>query len=207
VTTVRRWSPGDVVVLREIADGRIWSARPAVVVRDAPHVRAFFTPAGITIRLATDDRGNEVRVPAGPWTLRPRPVTQWQTLSFAWPDERYAVLAMWDHDWAFRRWYVNVEDPLRPTALGFDTTELLLDVVIEPDLASWTWKDEDEVARAVELGILSPDGVSRLRDAAEAGRRRVMDRRPPFDRDWRAWRPDPNWPTPELPAGWDSLLV
>jgi uncharacterized protein len=31
----------------------------------------------------------------------------------------------------------------------------------------------------------------------------VLAGEPPFDRDWQDWRPDPRWPVPELPDGWD----
>jgi hypothetical protein len=31
----------------------------------------------------------------------------------------------------------------------------------------------------------------------------VLAGEPPFDRDWKDWRPDPGWPFPQLPEGWD----
>jgi len=27
---------------------------------------------------------------------------------------------------------------------------------------------------------------------------------PPWPTGWEAWRPDPSWPVPELPPGWDA---
>lgn len=39
-----------------------------------------------------------------------------------------------------RNWYVNFEHTTRRTESGFDT----FDLVIDPDLSTWTWKDEDE---------------------------------------------------------------
>jgi hypothetical protein len=27
----------------------------------------------------------------------------------------------------------------------------------------------------------------------------------PFNEPWHDWRPDPHWPLPELPEGWDQL--
>lgn len=191
-------------MLRELWDGRIWSARAAIVVCDEPDERRLFTPAVTTILTASDERGRELRLPADTWSLRPNARLAWNVLSFAWPEEPYAVLAMWDERWRFRMWYVNVEDPLRATSLGFDTTECLLDVVIEPDLSSWRWKDEDELQDAVSRGLFTPERAAGFHDAADRGRRRVMDRRPPFDREWSDWRPDPSWPVPELPPGWDA---
>jgi hypothetical protein len=42
---------------------------------------------------------------------------------------------------------------------------------------------------------------------AEAGRviKRIETRQGPFAADWPAWRPDPRWPRPSLPADWSSL--
>jgi predicted RNA-binding protein associated with RNAse of E/G family len=198
-----RRRPGDVVALREIVDGRVWSARPAIVVRDEPEQVVTFTPAGVAIPAAVDAGGQELRIPSAAWTLAPSR-GRWNVLGFSWPGERAAVLAMWDPGWAFRMWYVNVEDPLRPTPIGFDTSELVLDVVVEPDLRAWRWKDEDELEEAVELGVFTRDDAESFRRAADRGRRRVMEREPPFDVDWTAWRPDPRWPTlPDLPEGWD----
>ena len=72
--------------------------------------------------------------------------------------------------------------------------------------SSWTWKDEDELAeghraRPVHRG-------RRRRGSAHWGERAVEHlvlRQPPFDVDWEDWRPDPTWPAPELPPGWDVV--
>jgi uncharacterized protein len=198
-----RRSPGDVVALREIVDGRVWSARPAIIVCDAPELRITFTPADVAIPRAVGPDGEELRIPRGAWTLAPAP-GRWNVLGFAWPDERAAVLAMWDPEWNFRLWYVNVEDPLRTTPVGFDTSELVLDLVVEPDLRAWRWKDEEELDEAVRAGVFTREDATAFRRAAERGRRRVMEREPPFDADWTRWRPDPAWPVvPVLPDGWD----
>jgi hypothetical protein len=201
---VRR-RPGETVALRELWDGRIWSARAAIVVRDDEEARILFTPYDTTVMVAFDEDGHELRIPTDRWVLRPSRRHARHVLSFAWPTEPYAILAMWDPHWRFRIWYVNVEEPLRPTPVGFDTNECLLDVVIEPDLSSWRWKDEDELGEAVSLGLFSARQAAAFRRAGERGRRRVIDRAPPFDRDWSGWRPDAAWTVPELPPGWDVV--
>jgi hypothetical protein len=126
-------------------------------------------------------------------------------LSFAWPDVGHAVLHFWDEDWVPASWYVNVQRPLRRFELGFDTLDQDLDVVIAADRSSFTWKDEEDVTRGVELGAYSEAEASGFRQEAEAGIRRLLDRAPPFDRNWADWRPDPAWPAPTLPAGWDRI--
>jgi hypothetical protein len=43
---MRTFEPGESAALREIWDGRIWSARPVPVVEDAVEQITLFTPAG-----------------------------------------------------------------------------------------------------------------------------------------------------------------
>jgi predicted RNA-binding protein associated with RNAse of E/G family len=150
------------------------------------------------------DDGTRLRLPIRRWHLEPDflPV---HVLSFAWLDRRYAVLAIWREDWTFAHWYVNVEDPPRPTGVGFDYRDLVLDAVIEPDRSSWSWKDEDELAEAIDFGIYTPRDAQEFRQAGEHGVREVLEGRPPFDREWAGWRPDPAWSRAELPTGWDVV--
>jgi predicted RNA-binding protein associated with RNAse of E/G family len=89
--------------------------------------------------------------------------------------------------------------------MGFEYLDQELDAWIEDDGASWEWKDEDELERSVSAGIWSEEDAERFRREARAAVHRVIDHEPPFDRDWSSWRPDPEWPVPELPAGWDLL--
>ena len=80
----------------------------------------------------------------------------------------------------------------------------LLDVVIDPDL-SWRWKDEDELREAIELGLMSQGGAEAVRREAERAIERLEARQPPFCDGWETWQPDPTWPLPTLPDGWDRL--
>ena len=59
------------------------------------------------------------------------------------------------------------------------------------------WKDEDELERAAAEGLL---------DAAEvrAEAERVLAARP-WPSGWEEWRPDPSWPAPVLPDGWEVV--
>ncbi|HEX7464114.1 MAG TPA: DUF402 domain-containing protein [Actinomycetota bacterium] len=206
----RPWRPGDAVALREVRHGRIWSARPAIVVQDAGPERQFFVPAGMSWMCARRPGGTWLRLPESDpdsqWTLAPR---DWDTnaLSFAWPDVAHAVLVFWTADWAPRGWYVNLQEPLRPSPVGFDYMDHALDIVVTPDLSSWSWKDEDELDEAVAAGIYSETEARRFREEGERAIERLLERRTPFDRDWTTWRPDPSWPVPELPPGWSESPV
>ena len=115
------------------------------------------------------------------------------------PRDAHALLLFWDENWRFRGWYVNLQAPLRWTALGYDTTDWALDVWIEPD-GTWAWKDEADFAEAQRLGVFGPGDA----DAVRAEGERVIAARP-WPTGWEAWRPDPAWPLPDLPPGWREV--
>ena len=92
-------------------------------------------------------------------------------------------------------WYVNLQEPFRRTADGFDTADQLLDLVRTRD-GAWRWKDEHELAHAVDEGFIPEDEAAAIR--AEARRVIAAD---PFPTGWEAWEADPSWPLPGLPPG------
>jgi hypothetical protein len=203
---VRRFRPGEPIVLRETLRGRIWVARPTIVVLDDEDRWMFYIPPGTPFRRpAADGPLVRLKAPGADWTLQERRWDDVHVLSFAWAGAGHAVLHLWDAGWMPTCWYVNVEAPLRRFESGFDTFDRDLDVVIEPDRSSWRWKDEDVVAEGIRLGAYTPEEAAGFRREAERGLRRVLDREPPFDREWAGWRPDPSWGPPELPAGWDRI--
>jgi predicted RNA-binding protein associated with RNAse of E/G family len=116
----------------------------------------------------------------------------------------HSVYVQWDRDGEFVGWYANLEEPWRDTTLGFDTTDHLLDVWVDPD-RSWRLKDEDHLAEAVEIGLLSQGKARAIRAEAERAIERVDAWRSPFDESWEHWQPDPGWPLPHVPDGWQDL--
>jgi predicted RNA-binding protein associated with RNAse of E/G family len=101
----------------------------------------------------------------------------------------------------FLGWYVNLQTPLQRSPLGFDTTDQALDVVIDPD-GSWRWKDEDDLAACVELGLFTTQEAAEIRAEGE----QVIAVLPSLiPTGWEDWRPDPAWQLPALPAGWDAV--
>jgi len=200
------WSPGDVVAIREIWAEQVFEARPASVVQDLPGQTSLFVAPFVRCGVPTDDTdGEELRLPDRPWHLRVRERGGFGVLSFAWPDTPYAVLLLFEPDGSPRSWYVNLQTPLARTAIGFDTVDHALDVLIPLDRSSWTWKDEDELAEAVALGLFTQEDAAGFRYWGERAIERVLLRLPPFDEPWEDWRPDPAWPSPELPPGWDLV--
>jgi predicted RNA-binding protein associated with RNAse of E/G family len=99
------------------------------------------------------------------------------------------------------RWYVNFQRRLRRTAIGFDTFDLLVDLVVAPDRSSWVWKDEDEYAQARRLGVVSETDHAVVEAAREQALEMITRSEGPFvpEAGWTRWHPDPSWPTPVLP--------
>lgn len=193
--------PGQAVALREIWRGRVWAARAATIVEDRPDRTTFFIPVGTRWMAAARD-GHLLRIPQEPFELAERRFREAHVLSFAWPGVPYAILRFFRPDWSPWNWYVNLQEPLRRRAWGFDTMDHELDAIVQED-GTWSWKDEDELAGAIALGVLEPGDEPRLRADGRAAIRRILGREPPFDRDWDDWRPDPAWAPPDLPDGWD----
>ena len=201
---MRRFTPGETIVLRERWEDRIWAAFPAIAVEDREDALLNHIPHGVTMARAVGDDGSVLRLPLDRWSLREVRWTSWRILGFQFPGRRYAVLLFWDPATdAFAGYYVNVETTLARTDIGLDYVDHLLDVRISADRSEWWWKDEDELDEAVSRGIYTQEDARSFRVAGERGLEHVLDGEPPFDADWSTWVPDPRWPKPTLPAGWD----
>lgn len=199
------WRPGDAVVLREVWRGRVWSARPVRIVEDMEDGQMFYVAAGTRWKGPAEADGSPMRIPRGDWRLVDRPGLDNPILSFAWPGVAHAVLAGWKGSGEFWGWYINLQEPLRRNAIGFDYMDHALDIVIGPDLSSWQWKDEDELSEAVDRGVFTAAEAAEFRAEGERALDRLLARKPPFDRPWEDWRPDPSWAEPALPPGWDVV--
>jgi predicted RNA-binding protein associated with RNAse of E/G family len=199
----RRFEAGTPVALRDVWEGSVWAARAALVVEDTPDQVMLYIPVG-TRWFAPVRKGRRLKIQQPDFELAELRNDDLHVLSFAWPDTLAAVLLEFRPDWSPLRWYVNLEEPLRRSAIGFDTLDHKLDVILELD-GSWWWKDEDELAEAIRRGVIPAEREARLRTAAERAVQRIVERDPPFDRDWTTWRPDPAWPIPELPGGWERV--
>jgi hypothetical protein len=190
------WSSGEHVLVRNVLGRRVLSATPATVVETRPDVVVTWIAPGTPIVYPQGlDDGR--LLPVDRWLIERRSWFGTGVLDLTPPGRAHMIRHFWHEDRSFRGWYVNLQAPLRPTAQGFDTTDHQLDLRIEPDGAV-TWKDEDHLEQAVGYGMFSEDEA----EAARAEARRVLAEWP-FPTGWEAWRPDPAWPIPELPAGWD----
>ncbi|MGH3086443.1 MAG: hypothetical protein ACRDSJ_03885 [Rubrobacteraceae bacterium] len=94
-------------------------------------------------------------------------------------------------------WKVNPESPLARTRLGFDTTDHVLDAVVDSDLATWRWKDEDEFAEAIDLGLFPAGEDDRIREEACRVLNLILTSRREAARRWMP---------PTLASGWKNRL-
>jgi hypothetical protein len=190
--------PGEPIVRRDVWRGRPVVGWGGVVVADTDDLLALYMPGGSPLRFPPEDFFGAPH----PWSGR----DSWSghgVLQLQRPGEMHAVWVFWEGP---RRelagWYVNIQEPFRRTSIGFDTQDLELDIVVEPD-GAWSWKDDEQMESWVERGRWTPEEVAAIRAEGtrvtadlEAGRRW-------WSEDWAAWEPNPAWPVPEIVEGWE----
>ncbi|TMB68286.1 MAG: DUF402 domain-containing protein [Chloroflexi bacterium] len=195
------FSPGDPVIVREVWQGKIWTVRALTIVRDEPDLLVLYQPAGAPWKRPHSLNGRPIRLPDQPWQLHDDAMPE-DALRLILPGQAHSVLLIWRKQWELLCWYINLEEPFRRTPLGFDYMDQTLDIVVEPDMSSWRWKDEDEFEEAQAKGIYSRKQALEIRIEGERALERLLFRKPPFDERWEDWRPDPAWAKSAIGGGW-----
>jgi len=188
-----------VAVLRYLRFGKVRHASPHYLVHEDPDVVILWLPLGTRMKRPVSD-GRPIRGQAD---------REWELYDHVWHTSgdlalipwgrAHSLHLLWNDAGEFSGWYVNVQEPLRRTPVGFETDDLILDIRVEPD-GTWAWKDEDELEEAVRLGRFTDEEACAIRAEGE----RVLKERP-WPTGWEGWRPDPSWSLPELPEGWDVV--
>lgn len=178
-------------VWRDVHRGRVWRAQACRIVEDSPEAIAFWIPAGAPAKVPAGG----LRIPGDDWELEDTAPARDQ-IGVAQPGHAHSIYVFWGEDGSVDHWYVNFERPLQRTPIGLDTFDEKLDLIVHPD-GTYIWKDEDELEQAAAKGLLDADAVR-----AEA--QRVLEEWP-FPTGWESWEPDPSWPIPGLPEGWDRV--
>jgi len=204
------WLPGDQVVLRFMWSGDLAWVEPVTVVEDSATCIALYLaehtpikrPVGSDGSPVPRTRSHEPRI-AVPWELGD---ARWLNTSVLWlarPGTAHAIGLFWQGpERHFLGWYGNLQAPLQRTAIGFDSADHALDVQITHD-RTWSWKDEDEFASVQHRGVFSLDEAVEIRAEGERVVAAVEANAWPFNAGWEQWRPDPTWPIPVIPDGWD----
>lgn len=208
------WAPGDHILwrYRDNGTGDVHICRPVTVVQDTPELLAvWMAPGTECVKPILADGTPVHEEPLATRYTAPRTTIRapWHgtgVLKLARPDEPWSVWLFWERGWRFRSWYVNLESPRTRWAGGIDSEDHFLDISVYPD-RSWLWRDEDEFAQAQRAGLMDRAQADRVRRAGQAAVEVILAWGAPFSEGWEAWRPDPSWTVPVLPADWDHVAV
>lgn len=211
--TVRRWRPGDVILMEMFTrHERLLNVMPQVVVEDGPKCLAILSQPGMTF-FTRDEPGRtalplaeRVRIYLDPelrhdWYERTSRLER-AVLTLYQPGAAHSVRLFWGAEWQFQCWYVNLEPPYRRTPTGIQVSDRILDIVVSPQF-DWSWKDEDEFEALCRAGSFSPAEARAIRDEGEKLARRIEAREWPFNEPWPEWRPEPSWPVPRIADYWE----
>jgi len=191
--------PVESLLLRHVAHGRVLMALPSIVVeRNERHLVTWIGP-GTPIAYPNGRADDGSLLPFDQWRVDLRSWVGPGRLELTPMGRQHSIRLMRRADGSLRGWYVNLQAALAESPLGFDTTDWQLDLWI-PAGGEAEWKDEDDLERALELGIMTADEGRLAREEAH----RVLEEWP-FPTGWEDWSPDPAWPLPILPDGWDRV--
>lgn len=201
-----RFKRGEPVTLRDVDAGRIKAAVSFITVEHSVKRFVGWLPAGGQFALPVDSAGNLVkdvlashRLAELTWQMPGSP----GQLIVAEAGAAYSVILRYFGDtWALPEWYVNLQAPLWRTELGFDCTDNMLDLVVSRDGSSWRWKDEDEFERAVRGGFVTHEQAEGIRSTGREALELARAGTAPFDDEFIAFRPDPDWEPPMLANRW-----
>ncbi len=204
------WTAGDQIVLREVWRGKVWSAKPVTVVQDTTHLIALYMATGTCWKQPRALDGGSVQphtlLPAGEWQLADQTWVGGDALFLITPGAAHAVYVMWaEGHSSLEGWYINLQEPLRRTAIGFDYMDQILDIVVSPDQSEWRWKDEMSFQEAQVLGVISSEKTYEIRSEGERVIKLMRTHKAPFNSGWENWFPPPTWPIPHLLVGWEAV--
>ena len=208
MTSKPRWAAGDQIVYREVLRGRAWTGRPVTIIADTPEVVALCLQQGTRWQRCTplDPDGDLVRCKAGlePWGLVETIYPFELTVLLIYAGDAHATHVMWNAGHEFIGWYVNLQEPLHRTSIGFDFLDQELDMVVQPD-GTWRWKDEQHLGQAEALGLFSAEHCAAIRAEGERVVQKIQARAAPFDGSWTDWQMPGDWTIPELPMDWATI--
>lgn len=200
------WPPGAHILMREVWEGRIWTAKPVIVVQDEPNLTVLFMPHGTCYKHPRMPDGGQVpHMLPDRWLLVDR-VRNGDTLFLCPAGSSYMVMLFRvESQGQFAGWYINLQEPLRRICFGFDYLDQELDIVVSPDRTSWKWKDEDGFEALRSRGIISPEQALRIRAEGERVISQITIKDSLFNQGWHEWSPPETWTIPTLPSNWNVI--
>lgn len=205
------WKPGDIVVIRGIFNSRLCHAQSVIVVKDTPkEIALALLPGAECVGLEgyLEGKQNNKRR----WDFKDKPFKlekySWHTnrlLLLIEPEKYYATIYFWQDDGGeFLCYYINFQSPFRRSHSGFDTLDLELDIIINPDY-SWEIKDFDDYQKGIESGTILYEWTQEIEVAKKEVFDKLANKLYPLDNSWLNWQPDPNWSAPKFPKYWDKI--
>jgi len=205
------WSSGDHIVVRYLRDERAAWVRAVTVVEDTNERSVLFLAAGSPTKVPANLDGTPI---ARNTPYEQRFHLQWlpgdgswggnQTLLVTTTGAAHSIWLFWTETWDFLGWYVNLEAPYARTAIGVDTTDDVLDVVVSPNL-EWRWKDEHLVEEWIAAGVYTREEFDAIYEHGWQAIADVEARRFPFDGSLTDWQPHPGWRVPSIHPEWHRL--
>ena len=200
------WQPGNTATLRGVGVKVFW-AYLTIVVQDTPDLIVLYMPAGVlgkdTEHKSTPQEllaAEEINIADCQWERT-------DVLMLIVPCEAFSTYVMWETGTKnLVCWYINLQEPIRRTQIGFDTMDNMLDVVVSPDMSEWKWKDDDEFAEAEQVGFYSHEIAREIWAEGEKAARLLTSERRAFYQQWQNWQAKPEWEIPKLSPLWDKIL-
>jgi hypothetical protein len=201
--------PGQTIVRRYLLGDRVTWVNPMRVIRDDDAGLLLWMPVGSDVLVLRDADGRR---------LHDTPFYDMRELALVreiWQDNDILMLmppgaahSVW---WFFTQgsfagWYVNLEAPYVRTGAGVDTTDLVLDIWVEPDRV-WRWKDVDEMAERIgRPHYFDSAAAAEIRAEGERVVKLIEAGAYPFDGTHVDFRSDPAWTPLAVPSHSASLF-
>ena len=211
----RTWKPGDAVALRGVYDRHISHIQSAIVVQDHPDevVLAILPGAECSAPEGYMEKKHGTTGGWDRWGIYQQ--GDWKMQKYIWhtnrllmllrPEKYYASYYLWRaNNNEFLCYYINFQLPFWRSAIGFDTFDLELDIVVKPTY-EWRWKDLEDYQRGMDCGILRKEWIQEINAVQPEVFGNLEKRNYPFDGFWLTWMPDPHWLPPTLPENWDKI--
>lgn len=128
--------------------------------------------ARVMLHVADGTRFKSARAPDG---SKQRSLAEWVLADAVWsggealhvvqPGDWFSVICLWQQA-TFAGWRINFQRPLRPSPLGWDTEDLVLDIEVAPD-GSWALEDRADFEHAVDGGYFDRETQHAVMNAVE----------------------------------------
>lgn len=205
------YQPGEQTLYQGVYEKRIWYAQSMLVVKDTAEetVLAVYpgmecaAPQGYINGRQTWNRWQDYLT-----NHRDLQLYDWHTNRFLvllYPQKYYSINLMWNHaENQFLCYYINYQLPFQRTEKGFQTLDLEIDLVINPDY-SWHWKDEEDYKEGIKHNIIRAEWVKEIESAQQEIFEKLNQTQYPLDKYWLDWTPNPEWTLPRLPVNWAEV--